>query len=192
MKTHFTCCTAILFFALQSCSNESKDSVEIADSINATHKEMADSAGLYTPDSETATFLVNASNGAMAEIKLGELAINRATDTHVKALAQLMINEHSAANKEVKLLASARKISLPEGIAADEEKDIKEKMSRPAKEFDRAYVRYMIADHEKDIDLFKKAIDKVNDAEVRTFANNTLPKLQLHLDSFKILQKRIE
>jgi putative membrane protein len=64
--------------------------------------------------------------------------------------------------------------------------------AKKGKDFDKAYVRQMIEDHELTITMFKKAVDDVKDPNVRTFANNTLPKLQMHLDSFKAVQKTIK
>jgi len=68
---------------------------------------------------------------------------------------------------------------------------VEELAGKKGKDFDRAYISQMIKDHQDAISLFKRATEKVNDPDVRTFANNTLPKLQEHLDSFKVVQKII-
>lgn len=182
-------------FLLFACNDEGKDikdSVEVADSVNERREEKADSTGtVQAADTETADFLVKAADGGMAEVKLGELAKQKAMLPKVKGMGDMMSADHHNVNEEVKKLASQRNVSLPATIGDDKQKDIDAMAVKTGKDFDKAYVRYMIKDHEEDIALFKRAIDKVHDADVRTFANNTLPKLQEHLDSFKTVQKII-
>ena len=50
----------------------------------------------------------------------------------------------------------------------------------------------MVKDHEEDIDEFKKASDKVKDADVKAFIDNTIPVLQHHLDSIKAIRKAMK
>jgi putative membrane protein len=181
-----------LLFACNDEGKEIKDSVEVADSVNEMREEKADSTGVVqAADTETADFLVKAADGGMAEVKLGELAKQKAMLPKVKGMGDMMSTDHHKVNEEVKKLASQRNVSLPATIGDDKQKDIDAMAAKTGKDFDKAYVRYMIKDHEQDIALFKRAIDKVHDADVRTFANNTLPKLQEQLDSFKTVQKII-
>jgi len=194
MKTKKNLLYALPFLLLAACDNagkDNKDSVEVADSVNETRQEKADSAGTYQADNETADFLVKAANCAMAEIKLGEVAKQKATNAKVKGMGEMMASDHNKVVDEVKNLASTRNVTLPAAIGDDEQKEINNIAAKTGKEFDKAFVRHMIDEHQDDIDLFKRATDKVNDADVRTFASNTLPKLQAHLDSFKVVQKAI-
>ena len=179
------------FFLLLACNNEAKDSVDKADSANEVRKEKADSLGTYQVDAESADFLVKAANAGMAEAKLGEVATQKGTNKKVKEMGEMMIKHHTAGNDEVKKLAAGRNVSLPETIGGDMQKQVEELGGKKGRDFDRAYISQMIKDHEEAISLFKKATEKVNDPEIRTFANNTLPKLQEHLDSFKVVQKII-
>jgi putative membrane protein len=48
-------------------------------------------------------------------------------------------------------------------------------------EFDRAYMKHMLDDHQKDVSDFEKAAKSAKDADVKTFAARTLPTLQAHL-----------
>jgi len=194
MKTKKNLLYALPFLLLAACDNDgkdNKDSVEVADSVNEAREDRADSVGTYQADTETSDFLVKAANCAMAEIKLGEVAKEKAANAKVKQMGEMMASDHNKVAEEVKNLASKRNVSLPSTIGDDKQKEIDDIAAKTGKEFDKAYVRHMIDEHQDDIDLFKRATDKVNDADVRTFASNTLPKLQAHLDSFKEVQKAI-
>lgn len=49
-------------------------------------------------------------------------------------------------------------------------------------EFDREYMKHMVADHEKTVSDFKKQAGSGKDPELKGFAAKTLPTLQEHLD----------
>ena len=108
MKTKKNLLYALPFLLLAACDNASKDnkdSVEVADSVNEKREEKADNAGTYQADTETADFLVKAANCAMAEIKLGEVAKQQATNAKVKGMGEMMASDHNKVAEEVKNLA---------------------------------------------------------------------------------------
>jgi putative membrane protein len=48
-------------------------------------------------------------------------------------------------------------------------------------DFDKAYSKMMVKDHVDDISEFEKEVKKGQDADVKSFAENTLPTLRHHL-----------
>jgi putative membrane protein len=190
--------TTLLFAAAilcWSCNNEAKDSVEQADSANEAKMDSAtDGAGqtAIVADKETADFLVDAANGGMTEVKLGELAQQKATNQKVKDFGSMMVHDHSAVNDEVKALASRRNVTLPTAVSDEKQKDIDNLSKKSGADFDKSYCKTMEDAHQATIDRFKSAADKVNDAEVKTFINNTIPKVQHHLDSIKAIRKSMK
>lgn len=57
-------------------------------------------------------------------------------------------------------------------------------------EFDRAFVRQMITDHNDAIALFTRASRDIEDSELKAFASDTLPTLQSHLSEAERLAGR--
>jgi putative membrane protein len=47
--------------------------------------------------------------------------------------------------------------------------------------FDRAFAKDMVSDHEKDIKEFRKEADKGRNPELKQFASQTMPTLEEHL-----------
>lgn len=185
--------TSLLFalpFALLACNNESKDSVETADSTNAAN--MDSTRNTVGTDEESTNFLVNAADGGLAEVQMGELAQQKATNPNVKNFAALMIKDHTAANDQVKALASQRNVALPPTPADNHKNHMDDLSKKTGKDFDKAYMNMMEDDHEKTINMFESASGKVNDAEVKAFIDNTIPKLKMHLDSVKAVQARLK
>jgi putative membrane protein len=179
-------------FALLACNNEAKDSVEKADSANEAKLDSNGKGGqTITTDEATTNFLVKAADGGMAEVQTGQLAEQKASNAQVKGFATMMVNEHSAANNQVKAFASARNVTLPDSVSDAHKKHMNDLTKKSGKDFDKSYMNMMVDDHQDVIRMFKDASDDVKDAEVKTFIDNTIPKLQMHLDSAQAIQKRI-
>jgi len=155
--------------------------------IIATSGFPADSAGNRGATSER-TFLQSASNGGLAEVELGKLAEQHASNADVKNFGARMVKDHTAANKELATLAARKGVSFPTRIdRKDEElRDRLSKLSGPA--FDRAYMQEMTADHEHDVAEFHQAAERSSDPEVRDFAAHTLPTLTSHLEEARRIQ----
>jgi putative membrane protein len=180
---------AILF---ASCGNNAstKDSVEKADSVNAVKTDSPSIAREpIKTDEECSAFLVKAANGGMAEVKLAQLAKDKASDSAVQHFADMMIADHGAANEKVKALAAERNVTLPAEPGEDEQKKAADLSKKSGKDFDKSYVNAMVKGHEETLDLFKKASGKVTDAPVKAFIDNTIPVIEHHLMRIKDIKK---
>jgi putative membrane protein len=185
-----------LLFALAlltwACNNESKDSVEKADSTNQANADSGNTQQPVVADAESASFLVKAANGGMAEVQMGELAQQKGKAESVKNFGAMMVHDHSAANDKVKAFAGQRNVTLPATVSDEEQKTIDDLNKKSGADFDKAYVNTMVKGHESTIDLFEKAGDKVNDTEIKGFITSTLPTIRMHLDSVKAIQKKLK
>ncbi len=182
----------VLLFIFGACNNARKDSVEKADSVN---EAKLDSSTVNTPpptiatDEESSSFLVKAANGGMKEMQLGELARQKAVNQKVKDFGAMMVKDHSAEIDLVKAMAARRNVTLPTTVGDQEKEEINNLNKKSGSEFDRAYMKNMIRNHTKKINLFEDASDKVKDTEVKTFIDNALPHLRNYRDSAKAIQK---
>lgn len=126
-------------------------------------------------------FVKKAAQGGMAEVELGKLATEKAQSDEVKKFGQRMVDDHSKANDQLKQLASSKGITLPSDLDA-KDKSTKDRLSKlSGEQFDRAYMKDMVKDHTKDVAEFKKASSNAKDADIKSFASQTLPTLEDHL-----------
>ena len=127
------------------------------------------------------SFVTKAGQGGMAEVELGRLAVQKASNEQVKQFGQRMIDDHSKVNNELKTLCSNKGITAPTGIdSADQSR--KDKLSGlSGAAFDKAYMEDMVSDHKKDVSEFEHEASRGTDPEVKAFASKTLPTLQQHL-----------
>lgn len=126
-------------------------------------------------------FVRGAAEGGLAEVELGRLATEKASSDQVKKFGQRMVDDHSKANDELKQVASAEGIQIPDKLSAKDQmtKDRLSKLS--GEQFDKAYMKDMVKDHTQDVADFQEESASGSDAAVKDFATKTLPTLQSHL-----------
>ncbi len=126
-------------------------------------------------------FIAKALEDGVAEVKMGQLAERLASSDKVKQFAQKMVTDHTSANKKLMELARAQKLA----VVADLKKDALAVYNRMSKldraEFDKAYMKHMVEDHKKAVDLFERMEKNATDADLKKFASDTLPTLRQHL-----------
>ena len=58
---------------------------------------------------------------------------------------------------------------------------------KTGKDFDKAYIDDMVAGHRKAVNKFEDGSKHLDDADLKNFATQTLPTLQMHQDSIKAI-----
>lgn len=182
------------FAVVMSCNNEQKDkddSIEKADSANAELHDTATTHTTQVVDEKSTDFLVRAANNAMTDIEMARIATQQATMQPIKDFASTLGTEHKSLNDQIKSLASKKNITLPATISTEAQKDIDKLGEKENKKnYDKLFVNKMIDRHKECIRLYEDAAKDAADVDIKTFANNSLTKLRLHLDSARALEKR--
>jgi putative membrane protein len=152
-----------------------------------------DSQSKSTDSSRTAdhTFVTEAAMGGMAEVELGKLASEKASNAKVKAFGQRMVADHGKADDELKTVAASRQITLPASIDAKHKATHDRLAGLSGAAFDRAYVTDMVADHKKDVAAFTEESTSGKDSDIKAWAAKTLPTLREHLRMVEELDKEL-
>ncbi|NML47658.1 DUF4142 domain-containing protein [Ramlibacter sp. G-1-2-2] len=135
-------------------------------------------------------FMEKAAGGNMAEVEVGKMVEGKAQDASVKAFGSTLVKDHSAANDELKALASSKGVTLPSSLPRDEQKKV-DKLNK-SKHFEKDFVKDSVKDHKKDIKEFEKASKDAKDPDVKAWATKTLPTLQAHLQTAEGLEKDVK
>lgn len=133
-------------------------------------------------------FFKKAAIGGMSEVAAGQLASQQGTNPGVKAFGQQMVTDHRKASDELKALAQQKGVALPADPDATHQKALDKLKAKQGKDFDSAYARQEVKDHNDTINLFQAAA-KSKDPDISAFARKTLPTLQHHLGMAKDLNK---
>lgn len=134
---------------------------------------------------DDATFVTKAASGGLLEVELGKLAATKAKNDDVKKFGEQMVKDHTKANEELKAAAKAAGVEVPAKMTEEHQKHFT--MVSKAEDFDRAYSKHMVKDHEEDVMLFTQASKGLKSKELKDFATKTLPTLQKHLEMAKKL-----
>ena len=130
-------------------------------------------------------FVIDAAPGGLGEIELGKLAAAKAQNADVKAFGQKMVEDHSKVIEDLKALMIQKKVLLPSDVMPTHI-ELTDKLSKlSGADFDREYVKAMVANHEKDVTAFNSVANGATDADVKAFATKTLPTLKMHLEMIK-------
>jgi len=151
------------------------------DSTAATSQSPTDKPKAAKGGGMDQMFVKKAAQGGLAEVELGNVAKQNGSNDAVKQFGDRMVTDHSKANDELKSLAQQKSWTLPtEPKAADKSK--KDRLSKMnGADFDKAYMRDMVTDHQKDVKEFEKCASSCSDPDLKAWAAKTVPTLQDHL-----------
>ncbi len=132
--------------------------------------------------------VINEIQRAVAKQESVAAAGTNASAANVKDFATMMVNDHSAANNELKEAAAKKNISLPMALSDEKQKKYNGLAVKKGTDFDKAYVDCMVDGHKDAIDAFQKESEKGNDADLRTWASGKLATLQHHYEVIKSIK----
>lgn len=184
MKTTI-CFSLLLSLTVISCTNSGPNSQSHADTS-------ASSSTSARPAPDVEAFVTKAITGGMLEVELGKLAQDKALNKRVKAFGKMMVTDHSKAGEELKALAAKKNISLPGSLTDEQTKEVNQLEEKSGVDFDKSYLKKMLADHRQDIKEFQDQAKKGTDDELKAFAAKMLDVLKTHFDSARSVNKEVK
>jgi putative membrane protein len=142
-------------------------------------------------DSSDKSFLQDAYKDGLAEVDSAQMAERKTANPDVKAFAEKLATDHTAANTKLKALAETKKVSTANEPSTMAKAKSKMLDGKTGADFDKAYIDATVTDHKKDIAAFEKAANEAKDQDVKNFANQTLPTLKEHLTAAESIQGKI-
>lgn len=204
MKLTNVALAASLAVSLIACKPEDRSGQPETDTTGSVQSEQsvqADTASATTTgvtggtasamSNEDKEFVIKAGTGGLAEVQIGTLALQKASNAGVKAFAQRMVTDHSKANAELAQLATTKGLALPTELTGEHKEMFDHLSSLNGAEFDKQYMKHMVEDHEKDVAAFDKASTSATDADLKSWAGTTLPTLKEHLEQAKTTAKKV-
>lgn len=125
-------------------------------------------------------FMNKAAQGNLAEIRLSQLASQRASSDQVKQYAQQMIDQHTEATNQLTQIAAQKGVTLPTQLDAQHQQIERQLQRLSGASFDQAYMRAMVNDHAQTVALFQRQTKQGRDQDVVSFASTLLPTIQQH------------
>ncbi|MEQ7801828.1 DUF4142 domain-containing protein [Pedobacter sp. ASV1-7] len=196
MKNHWIGLWIIcLIGGLQACNNAQRSgrdetAKEIVDSLSDTsHRAQALTADVDL-NGDGKVFILSVANGGMMEVEAAGIAIKRTKNKLVKDFAEQMLKDHGAANAELKGIADAKGLGIGKFLPDEMAADLAKLNGLEERAFDLQYMRMMINDHQKTVELFTSGT-RLEDAELRAFAVKTLPLIKGHYQTAMAIGKKM-
>jgi putative membrane protein len=126
--------------------------------------------------------------GNAFEIKISEIAVNRAQSMWAKEYAKEMIQEHTMAQNEVKMLAQDKGVSLNNNLPRDLVNVLSRLQNASSSSFDNMYRAAAMSSHSQASAVLTRAIKFGHDEQVRGLAIKMLPAVKDHYALAQIRQ----
>jgi putative membrane protein len=127
----------------------------------------------------------------LLESKLGEIAQLKATRPNVRFFGKQMVMDHAAAMNALREAARDANIQVPNELA-DKHKEIHEKFrDYKDEQFDRDYMKQVLDNHEKSLELYTTAIKEAKNERVRAYAERFRPVIEKHRDQAKKMYEEL-
>jgi putative membrane protein len=148
-----------------------------------------------TSDSASAShaaksFIKDAYRDNQMEIDMAAVGIQKAQNANLKSFCQEIQKDHTQANQELQPLAQKYGVTEAQSRSHEHEVNKFEKETSGA-DFDKKFATEMLKSHEKDISKFEKAAAKLEEADVKQYAETMLPKLRQHLQHASTVAREV-
>jgi len=131
---------------------------------------------------QDATFLRKAMSSGMEEVQNAQLAMQNAQRSETRSAASMMLEDHQRANQQLESIAQRKGVSSSGSGASAQSDQSRSRLASGGADFDSRYVTEEIRHHRESISDFRKEASSGSDPDLRQFAQDTLPKLEHHLD----------
>jgi putative membrane protein len=171
------------------CQGKNRDQAAVSPAGSGAVGTSGETADVSGADRD---FVRDASIANLAEIDLGRMALDRAADANVKKFAQMMVDDHTKANRELQTVASRHHIEIPSQVD-DKHRDKAEDLSKKqGADFDRAFADAMVDGHQDVVDKLESRIDKKNasDWKAKNYDPATGKKLEAKGEAMTILPEK--
>lgn len=127
-------------------------------------------------------FAMQAAASDQFEIQSSQAALQMSHAPRVRQFAQRMIDAHSRTTQQLTQIATSKGMSLQPALDPDQQKMVSDLQAMsPGRAFDRAYLHDQVAGHQAAVEVFQNEITNGSDAELKAFAQKTLPVIKSHL-----------
>jgi putative membrane protein len=146
----------------------------------ATMRETLGAPGQTGQQMADKQFLRAAAAGGLAEVKLGMLAVAKG-GPEVKDFGQKMVDDHTAIDKDMAVVADALGVMLPKKMSKDDQAEYDKLNGLSGDEFDKEYILYMAKAHRQDLHDFRTEASVAADPELEAEVTKAALVIRQHL-----------
>jgi putative membrane protein len=153
-------------------------------SMQQQQQEMG-AAGMNAGPAMDKEFVKKALEGNMAEVQMGQLALEKSSDDQVKQFAQRMVDDHGKMLDQLKPAAQAMGVKVPDGPSKGAMKSMDKMKALSGDAFDQAYIKDMVKDHKKDSSEFKQEAQSTQNPQLKQLVTEASQTIDSHLQQIQ-------
>ena len=156
--------------------------VLVAPSLNAAPSDTLNAADVK--------FVKQESAAGLSVVKVAELAVKKASNPEVKALAETLVTDHTAANAELGALATKKGVDVSAVIDPAAAETFQELEKLNGSDFDKEFLNVAVKGHKKCVKNFETTSKEAEDGDLKIWVDKMTPVLKGHLASAENLQSK--
>jgi putative membrane protein len=134
-------------------------------------------------------FVKKAMEGGLAEVQLGQLALQKSSNDQVKQFAQRMVDDHTKMGDQMKPIAQQLGVNAPTEPSKKDKATMAKLQALSGSAFDQAYIRDMVKDHKADLKEFQSEASSGSDPNVKNAATQGSQIISQHLQMAQQMAK---
>jgi putative membrane protein len=128
-------------------------------------------------------FILDANTSNITQIAMGHAAESKAANPGIPPLAERIVSSHTKADQALQLMASQKHVDLPRRTDIDDHNELAQLHSlNRGGDFDSQYLKNVIDDHDRMIEMYETARNESVDPDIRHYADIMLPALRDNRD----------
>lgn len=133
------------------------------------------------------TFLREAAQAGHAEVRMGEILSQKASDPNLREFGRMLVEHHGEGNAELAALATRKGLAVPEEMSPTQQAKMAQLADLSGDRLDRAMEKQALDSHVRSLRSYKLAAKQARDTDVRAFAESQIPTLEEHLNTVRRL-----
>jgi len=142
----------------------------------------ADNSASGNLSAQDRQFVDGAVSAGMFEVRSAQLVKDRINDDSEKQFAQMMIDDHTKANNELKDILRKKGVTPRTDLKPAHQSLYETLTNANGNDLLNQYKQQQVTAHEQTIKLFEDEANNGQDPELKSFAQRTLPTLKQHLE----------
>ena len=136
-------------------------------------------------------FMEKASQGNVAEVELGKLALQKSQNADVRAFATRMIHDHQALGKKMAPLMAQAGLKPSVSLNTEHQHLYNKLAALSGADFDKEYIRAMDEDHHEDLKDFRDEANSTKVAQIKTTVLGGVKVIAEHTQMADDLSKKM-
>jgi len=157
--------------AADAAATDAADAAQVAGSKQSAMKNM----------SKDQRFAMKVADMNNFEIQAGQLAAQKAQSEEIKELAQMTVRDHQQAQQRLEQVAQQKNMQFSQELMPVHQAMLTELKQMDGQEFEKAYLYGQVAGHTKAALKLRDAQTELQDKDLRAYASQIYPKIQMHL-----------